>query len=91
MNNITSINYVLTAANKWLHIPDQHATHIPHSVRVWSQTIHISHGQCIATFRESSTDLDGSTTPKKNEFLTTSSARRLTDLRLSIQFLSHSQ
>jgi hypothetical protein len=40
--------------------PDQHATGIPRSVRVWSQTIHISHVQCIAIFRESPTDLDGS-------------------------------
>jgi hypothetical protein len=30
--------------------PDQHATRIPHSIRVWSQTIRISRGQCIATF-----------------------------------------
>jgi hypothetical protein len=31
--------------------PDQHATRIPHSVHVWFQTIRISHGQRIATFR----------------------------------------
>jgi hypothetical protein len=30
--------------------PDQHATHIPHSVRVWLLTIHISRSQHIATF-----------------------------------------
>jgi hypothetical protein len=40
--------------------PDQHAICIPRSVRIWSQTIRISRGQRIATFRESSTDLDGS-------------------------------
>jgi hypothetical protein len=40
--------------------PDQHAKRIPRSVYVWSQTIRISRGQRIATFRESSTDLDGS-------------------------------
>jgi hypothetical protein len=40
--------------------PDKHATHIARSVRVWSQTICISCGQRIATFCESSTDLDGS-------------------------------
>jgi hypothetical protein len=34
--------------------------HIPCSVYVWSYTIHISHGQHIATFHESLTDLDGS-------------------------------
>jgi hypothetical protein len=32
--------------------PDQHGTRIPHSVRVWSQTIHISRSQRIATFCE---------------------------------------
>jgi hypothetical protein len=32
--------------------PDQHSTHIPCSVRVWSQTIHISCGQCKAIFHE---------------------------------------
>jgi hypothetical protein len=40
--------------------PDQHATRIPCSVRIWSQTICISRGQRIATFHESPTDLDGS-------------------------------
>jgi hypothetical protein len=30
---------------------DQHATRIPHSVRVWSQTIHMSRDQRISTFR----------------------------------------
>jgi hypothetical protein len=40
--------------------PDQHNTCIPRLVRIWSQTIHISRGQRIATFRESPTDLDGS-------------------------------
>jgi hypothetical protein len=60
------INYMKTATNKQLLIsesrgdlkrctpcrekPDQHATRIPCSVRVWSKTIHISHGQYIATF-----------------------------------------
>jgi hypothetical protein len=40
--------------------PDQHATHISHSVHVWSQTIRISHDQRIATFYESPIDLDRS-------------------------------
>jgi hypothetical protein len=30
--------------------PDQHATRIPRSVRIWSQTIRISRGQRIAIF-----------------------------------------
>jgi hypothetical protein len=32
--------------------PDQHATRIPRPVRIWSQTIRISCGLCIATFHE---------------------------------------
>jgi hypothetical protein len=39
---------------------DQHAMRISCSVYVWSRTIRISHGQRIATFRESLIDLDGS-------------------------------
>jgi hypothetical protein len=39
----------------WINVhpvgePSQHATRIPYSVHVWSQTIRISRGQCIATF-----------------------------------------
>jgi hypothetical protein len=47
---------VLTVANKRLLIsdqqgkPNQYTTRIPCSVRVWSQSIRISHGQRIATF-----------------------------------------
>jgi hypothetical protein len=40
--------------------PNQYATHFSCSVYVWPSTIHISCGPRIATFRESSTDLDGS-------------------------------
>jgi hypothetical protein len=40
--------------------PHQHATRSPRSVRVWSQTIRISHVQYIATFRELPADLDRS-------------------------------
>jgi hypothetical protein len=32
--------------------PDQHATCIPRSVRIWFQTIRILRGQCIAAIRE---------------------------------------
>jgi hypothetical protein len=32
--------------------PDQHTTRFPHSVHVWTSTIHISHGPHIATYRE---------------------------------------
>jgi hypothetical protein len=31
--------------------PDQHATRIPRSICIWSQIIHISRDQHIATFR----------------------------------------
>jgi hypothetical protein len=60
------IIYVMTVTNKRLLIsesygdsnrytpcrgkPDQHATCFSLSVRVWSTTIHISHGPHIATF-----------------------------------------
>jgi hypothetical protein len=40
--------------------PTKHATCIPRSVHIRSQTIRISCGQRIATFRESLTNLDGS-------------------------------
>jgi hypothetical protein len=45
--------------------PDQHVTHISRLIRIWPSTIRISHGPCIATFRESSTGLDRCTTPEK--------------------------
>jgi hypothetical protein len=45
--------------------PDQHATHFPRSVCVWTSTICISHGPRIAIFCESSTGLDGCTAPGK--------------------------
>jgi hypothetical protein len=31
--------------------PDQHTTHFPHSVHIWSRTIRISRGPHIANFR----------------------------------------
>jgi hypothetical protein len=68
--------------------PDQHTTHIPRSVRVWSQIIRISRGQCIATFHKSPTDLDGSHCSWEKGILIQSPARRLTDLQVHTQFLS---
>jgi hypothetical protein len=61
---------------------DQHTTRIPRSVRVWSQTIRISRGQCIATFHESSIDLDGShgsREKKAPDTIPITSANRSTD------------
>jgi hypothetical protein len=40
--------------------PDQHATCFPRSICVWYSIVRISRGPRIATFRESSIDLDGS-------------------------------
>jgi hypothetical protein len=45
--------------------PDQHATRIPRSVLIWSQTIRISRGQRIATLYELSIGLDSCTAPEK--------------------------
>jgi hypothetical protein len=67
---------------------DQHAIHIPRSVRVWSQTIHISRGQHIAIFHESPTDLDGSHCSQEKGLPTQSPAHRSTDPRVCTQFLS---
>jgi hypothetical protein len=46
--------------------PDQHATCIPRSVHVWSQTIRISQGQCIAPFCLVPTRLKRAPTPGRN-------------------------
>jgi hypothetical protein len=52
LTNLSSLSYfVLTTTKKRLLIPDQHVTRIPRSVRVWSQTICISRGSRIETFR----------------------------------------
>jgi hypothetical protein len=66
--------------------PDQHATNIPHSVRVWSQTIRISCGQCMATFRE--LDVDGSHSSREKGLPIKSTAHRLIDPWVLTQFLS---
>jgi hypothetical protein len=71
---------VKTATNKWLLIPqscgdsdrctackrkpDQHATCFSQSISVCPPTIRTSRGSRVATFRESSTGLDGCTTPE---------------------------
>jgi hypothetical protein len=45
--------------------PNQHATRFSLAVRVWSRTIHISHGPHIATIHMSSTALDRVTASEK--------------------------
>jgi hypothetical protein len=72
---------MITATNTWLLIsksrgdsnrctpyrgkPNQHATHLPCSVRIWFKTICISRGQRIAALREMPTTLDRGTALKK--------------------------
>jgi hypothetical protein len=67
---------------------DQHATCFPRSVRIWSKTIHISHGPHIATLREMLIDLDKSHCSREKGPPTQSTACRLTDLWVRTQFLS---
>jgi hypothetical protein len=90
------ISYVKTATNKRLLIfesrddsnrctpcmkkPNQHVTRIPRSVRIWSQTICISHGQRIATFREVINSDGQSHCSREKSLPTQSTARRLTGL-----------
>jgi hypothetical protein len=68
--------------------PDQHATRFARSVHVWPSTICILRGPCIATFRESLTELDRVTAPEKKGLLTQSTARRPSDPWVCTQFLS---
>jgi hypothetical protein len=68
--------------------PDQHATRFPHSVCVWSKTIHISRGPHIATLCETQTDLDISNCSREKGLPTQSTARWLTDLWVHTQLLS---
>jgi hypothetical protein len=68
--------------------PNQHATRIPCSVRVWSQTIRISCGQCIATFHEVVNSDGQSHRSWEKGLLTQSTARWLINLWVRTQFLS---
>jgi hypothetical protein len=68
--------------------PDQHATHIPHLVRVWSQTIRISHGQHIATFHVAINRVEQGHYSREEGLPTQSIARRLIDPWVRTQFLS---
>jgi hypothetical protein len=78
-------------SNRYTHYRgkhDQHATRIPRSVRVWSQTIRISRGQRIATFREVINSDGQSRCSREKGLPTQSTARRLTDPWIRTQFLS---
>jgi hypothetical protein len=68
--------------------PDQHATHIPLSIRVWFQTIRISHGQRIATFYVVINRVDQGNCSQEKGLPTQSTAWQLTDPRVHTQFLS---
>jgi hypothetical protein len=67
--------------------PDQHATCTPHPVRVWFQTIRISHGQCIATFCEVVNRDGQSHCSCEKGIPTQSTARRQTNPWVHTQFL----
>jgi hypothetical protein len=68
--------------------PDQHVTCIPRLIRVWSQTIHISHGQRIATFRVVIKRVEQGHYSREKGLPTQSTARRVIDPRVCTQFLS---
>jgi hypothetical protein len=67
---------------------DQHVTHFPRSVRVWSRTIRISSGPHIATFHIVINRVEQGHCSWEKGLLTQSTARWLTDSRVCTQFLS---
>jgi hypothetical protein len=69
--------------------PDQHVTHIPRSVHVWSQTIHISRGQYIAIFHVVINRFEHIHCSQEEWLLTQPIACMLTGLWVRTQFLSH--
>jgi hypothetical protein len=68
--------------------PNQHVTRIPHSVRVWSQTIRISCGQCIATFCKIVNIFVQIHCPREEGLPTQSTARQPSDPWVRTYFLS---
>jgi hypothetical protein len=68
--------------------PDQYTTRISSLVRVWSQTICISSGQCIATFHKVINSDRLSRCSREKGILTQSTARRLIDSWVHTKFLS---
>jgi hypothetical protein len=69
--------------------PDQHTTRIPRSDHVWPQTIRISHGQCIATFRKLVNRFIYIHCPREEGLPTQSTARRPSDPRVRTELLSY--
>jgi hypothetical protein len=68
---------------------DQHATHFPRSVRVWSTTIRISRGTHIATFHTTVNRFKQIHCTREEKLLTKSTARRSSDPWVRTKFLSH--
>jgi hypothetical protein len=68
---------------------DQHATHFPHSVSVWSKTIRISHGPHIAIFHTVVNRFEQIHCTREEGLPTQSTVHRLTDLWVHTQLLSH--
>jgi hypothetical protein len=69
--------------------PDQYVTCFPRSVRIWSQTICMSHGQRIVIFYEIINRFIQIHDPREEGIPTQSTARRPSDLRFHTQLLSH--
>jgi hypothetical protein len=69
--------------------PNQHATHFPRSVRVWSTTIRISCGPHIATFHTVINRFEQIHYTREEGLPTQSTARRSSDPRVHTQLLSH--
>jgi hypothetical protein len=95
----------MTVTNEWLFIseshdnsnhctpysgkPDQHVTCFPRSVRVWSKTTRISRGSHIATSHTVVNKFERVHCLREEGLPTRSIARRLTNLRVRTQLLSH--
>jgi hypothetical protein len=69
--------------------PDQHATHFPCSVRVWSMTIRISRGPHIATFHVVVNRFEHIHCTREEGLPTQSTAHWSSDSRVRTQLLSH--
>jgi hypothetical protein len=78
-----------------VHHTGENPTSMPHAFHTrsaYDPRPYVSHVVHVhQPFMKSSTELGRVTASEKNEFLTTSLARRLADLRVPIQFLSPSQ
>jgi hypothetical protein len=69
--------------------PNQHATHFPRLVHLWSKTIHISCGPHIAIFCTVINRFERIHCPQEEGLPTQSTAHRLIDSWVRTQLLSH--